>query len=384
MFQCLNLFVLVSLSVAVESLTGDISKPYNLSVLWINDFEQQLSWAPPQNLPNCTLNYAVTASPKDETERQTSMVKDNQKRYHLVMNGGFLHFSVQADCGDGRKSEWADHNITYQELVRNVNCSIRSSSKTNCSWQLASHAPDFSFFYQLRDESGGNEDTQLQECPSYTYTDGNRTGCDLQMKPIHAIMMVFNGTLNNKLVRNTFRIGDVTVRPPPLNWTVVEVGDAFNISWIPPDVIKLDDWSFIINYTECDENKSVTIKGQTSHQLPRVAHCQYHMAIKAVYEKYGTEWSDKKYFGADPDAVVYVVFILIPLMFAGLAVLAFVCCRRNKESIFPKVPEPRDLLSDISDNNNKITVRNLYVPAKEEEDCKITLVIDPQLSKSHS
>lgn len=175
-----------------------------------------------------------------------------------------------------------------------------------------------------------------------------------------------------------------TVRPPPLNWTVVEVGDAFNISWIPPDVLGLDLWKFRINYTECGENKSVLIPHRTSHQLPRVAHCQYHMAIKAVYKEHGTEWSDKKYFGADPNAVVYVVFILIPLMFAGLAVLAFVCCRRNKESIFPKVPEPRDLLSDISDNNNKITVRNLYVPAKEEEDCKITLVIDPQLSKSLS
>lgn len=27
---------------------------------------------------------------------------------------------------------------------------------------------------------------------------------------------------------------------------------------------------------------------------------------------------------------------------------------RNKDIIFPRVPEPRDFLSDISDNNNKV------------------------------
>ena len=29
---------------------------------------------------------------------------------------------------------------------------------------------------------------------------------------------------------------------------------------------------------------------------------------------------------------------------------------RNKERIFPKVPQPRDLISDIYDNNNKVNV----------------------------
>lgn len=84
----------------------------------------------------------------------------------------------------------------------------------------------------------------------------------------------------------------------------------------------------------------------------------------------------------DPNASIYAA-IIIPLMFAGLAALTFVCCRkyvksaplylaptvvpsfasdiylslyRNKENIFPKVPQPRDLLSDVSDNNNKVTV----------------------------
>lgn len=34
----------------------------------------------------------------------------------------------------------------------------------------------------------------------------------------------------------------------------------------------------------------------------------------------------------------------------------FFSLRRNKDVIFPEVPEPRDLISDISDNNNKVNV----------------------------
>ncbi|KAA8582426.1 hypothetical protein FQN60_006483 [Etheostoma spectabile] len=78
----------------------------------------------------------------------------------------------------------------------------------------------------------------------------------------------------------------------------------------------------------------------------------------------------------DPNAWLYAAAI-VPLMFAGLAVLGFVCFRKHKEHIFPKVPEPRDLVSDIFDNNNKSTVCNLYIPAEEEDNCKITLVEEP-------
>lgn len=87
----------------------------------------------------------------------------------------------------------------------------------------------------------------------------------------------------------------------------------------------------------------------------------------------------------DPYAFVYAA-IIIPLMCAGLAALTFVCYRkyvtsfcidfschlvciwyltlalyRNKDNILPKIPKPRDLLSDISDNNNKVTVFFLFL-----------------------
>lgn len=46
-----------------------------------------------------------------------------------------------------------------------------------------------------------------------------------------------------------------TVRPPPLNWTVHKTGDKFNITWSPPEIGNLSEWTFSIKYTECNENK---------------------------------------------------------------------------------------------------------------------------------
>lgn len=45
------------------------------------------------------------------------------------------------------------------------------------------------------------------------------------------------------------------VRPPPLNWTVTKSGKTFQIRWIPPSVLSLTQWKFLINLTECGETK---------------------------------------------------------------------------------------------------------------------------------
>ncbi|XP_070786347.1 uncharacterized protein [Enoplosus armatus] len=279
---------------------------------------------------------------------------------------------------------------TRRELVRDLQCYITSSKHSRCSWLPASHVPDFGFFYRLSNEDGSksihdNSLPLLRECPRYIDTGGVRTGCDLQANFTQAIHVLFNGTLNNTLVRNTFKkwVKD-DVRPPPLNWTVTKTGEKFIITWIPPDFVDLSHWTFVIDYTECKTPKVKTVEDETSLHLDLVPHCQYCMAIRAkeTRGKGETRESNTTCFDADtdPNALVYVA-VIIPLMFAGLAALAFVCCRKNKENIFPKVPEPRDLLSDISNNNNKITVRNLYVPAEEEDSCKITLVMDSEINQ---
>lgn len=212
-----------------------------------------------------------------------------------------------------------------------------------------------------------------------------KTGCYLPVTSQHSIDILFNATLNSRTVRNVFYRDLIKfVRPPPLNWRVEKRGDEFNISWDAPKVLELDQWTFIINYTTCNIPKMISIRGVTSLQLSRASHCKYSMAIKAESGDNGeTPWSDRKYFDAGSYVLVCLA-VIIPLVIAILTVLAVMCYQKNKANIFPKVPEPRDLLSDICDNNNKITLCNFKVPPVEEDSCKIALVIDPQISKPDS
>ncbi|XP_036968788.1 uncharacterized protein LOC119027565 [Acanthopagrus latus] len=382
--QRLELFVLSCL--VLTSHTSEVLPPQNVSLRWITSFEPQLSWAPPRHpVENCS--YEVEWSRTNQTDdRYTCIPKNLTWSEYTVMDGRHLYLAVRTICNDTH-SEPVELPVIYPELVRNLSCYIHSSNLTRCSWHRVSDIADFGFFFRLTAEDlsasiNNKSNPNLQACPEYV---GGRTGCNLQAKPTHAIHILFNGTLNNRLVRNTFKIWlKENVRPLPLTWTAIKAGDKFNISWIPPDFCELSCWTFKIRQTACNKSLHHDKFHVTSTELNVVPHCKNCMAIKVERSRAKeagreSEWSEEKCFAGEPNALVYAA-IIIPLMFAVLATLTLVCCKKNKDVIFPRVPEPRDFLSDISDNNNKITVRNLYIPA-EEEDCKITLVIDPLNNK---
>lgn len=377
--SCLNLLVIGFLFPSTESHSGQVLPPQNLSLVWRDDFNAELTWHPPQQaLSGC--KYRVQSDTNDSSERTT--VDSPPWTKYIVMEGGYLQLTVLTIC-NGNASEGVVLTHTYPELVKEVECYIVSSKHCKCSWEAGSRVHDLSFFYRLVKDDftvsvSDNSSSPLQECPSYIYDGDNRTGCDLEATIDHSIDILFNRTVNDSLFRNTFKKHlSGKVKPPPLNWTVTKVGGKFNISWIPID-IKLP-WEYLINYTECNKSKEKRAGRGISYQLDLVPHCQYSMQIRAQYDNHYTPWSEVKKFEPDTDsnAVVFAA-IIIPLVFAGLVILTFVCCRKNKDHIFPKVPQPRDFLSDIYDNNNKSTIRDLYIPAEEEENCNITLVMDPQ------
>uniref|UniRef100_A0A671UTK8 Uncharacterized LOC115589910 n=1 Tax=Sparus aurata TaxID=8175 RepID=A0A671UTK8_SPAAU len=308
--------------------------------------------------------------------------KKKKNECRLKRSEPYMDFSVASVFVCSLRCEHV--SLFFPELVRNLSCYVHSSKQTRCSWLPVSDAADLGFFFRLTAEDlslsiHNISRTPLRGCPAYV---NRKTGCDLQADTRHSIHILFNGTLNNSSVRNTFKIWlKENARPLPLNWTVIKAGDTFNISWIPPDFDKLSVWKFTIKQTACNKSMLHDVFEGTSTELNVIRRCENCMAIKAVRKVTGgeSEWSDVKCFGSEPNALVYAA-IIIPMMFAVLAALTLMCCKKNKDIIFPRVPEPRDFLSDISDNNNKITVRNLYIPA-EEEDCKITLVIDPLNNK---
>ncbi|XP_049923041.1 uncharacterized protein LOC126404091 [Epinephelus moara] len=383
-FQSLALVVLSFLSVTTEAQQGQILQLQNVSLQWINDFQTQVSWAP---VGNCSYyGYFKSFIPKN--------IANPWQRY-VVMEGGSLQLRVEATC-TGSRTYKATINRTYPDLVKDLECYLYAENKTRCSWNPVSpHVPDFKFFYRLIKEdftvpADQKPSFDIEECPLYHFNEGVKTGCDLDAGIQNDIHISFSGTLNNMLARNTFKIQLIdNVRHPALKWTVTKTGNKFNMRWAPP-AIRGPDWMFELKYTKCNETQTLEIKEETSFELLADPNCPYSMAIRAVAKTYRENsdnrrkipWSEVKHFGADtvPNGWLYAA-IIIPVMFGVLAVLMFVCFKKNKENIFPKVPEPRDLLTDISDNNNKYNVRNLYIQAEEEETCKITLLVDPLNSK---
>ncbi|KAM4565296.1 interleukin-13 receptor subunit alpha-1 isoform 2-T2 [Fundulus diaphanus] len=299
-------------------------------------------------------------------------------KHKVWMDGGFLGYSLITVCG-GNKSKQAVLEITDPDLVKELDCYVINSTQGHCSWSPVYDATDLRFFYGSEIQNSDDPPTELRECSSYSTTGGVRSGCDLPATPETFIEMVFNATLNDTLVRNTFKNNNLKVKPPPLKWDVKKSKDNFNITWSPPDMLHLQSWKFRLNYTVCDSKMNATFEERLSHKLDRVSHCRYCLSIEAMSNRGNSPPTDEECFDADQDLsfLVYVVIFVI----ISLAAVTFVCFQRNKENIFPKVPVPRDFLSDISNNNNQSPFRKLYIQAEEEENCKVTLVTNTQTNK---
>ncbi|XP_034531969.1 interleukin-13 receptor subunit alpha-1 [Notolabrus celidotus] len=388
MIQSLDLVFVCCLFLRVEPLIGTISPPTNLSLTWTSDFNLKLSWAPPSH-PMDHCRYEVKTKSNVKWSEDTTITNQTSLTRFRVLEGGLLHLSVRTVCGENR-SNWVSNKTPETALVKDLQCFIHSSKLTRCSWLNATKASDFHFFYRLEDlssnESYNNKSkTITQECQPYKDPGGIRTGCDLLAKTTQSMIIIITGTLDSKPFRNTFS-RKLHVKPPALTWTVTKTKKEFIIKWIPPEVLDLSDWKFVVNYTECNELKpEKEIPGETSLKLPMVSRCQYQMSIRAVADGRGeTPWTEEKYFDADTDPyrMIYAA-VIIPLIFAGLAAFAFVFCRKNKEHIFPEIPEPKFLITDIYNNNNN-KIHNLCIPEEEEDNCEITLVVDPQTDKLYN
>ncbi|KAM4611424.1 uncharacterized protein ACJ7VT_012112 [Polymixia lowei] len=391
-YPSLGLFVLFCLVSFAKCLTGQILPPQNVSVIWItgNEFCPTVSWAPPENISE-DCDYHLVLMSRDRWLDATL----NAHTPFMAMEGGVLDISLQTECGN-EESESVLRNITYSELVKDLECSQYSTTLTNCSWKPVPHVPDLQLFYRSENRDGTtvggrgkcSELNDIKECSLYQHRDGLRTGCQLQGSLLrHAIYFLFNGTVNNVFALNTFKRCPIdNVRPPPLKWTVTKDGDHLNVSWFPPDVSDLT-WTYEVNYTQCDERKNKLVKSATSILLIYDSNCKYDIAVKGVLEdneKGETPWGQVKSYGEDrnPYRSIYAAAVLIPVMFAAFAALAFVCFRKHKEKFFPKVPKPPDVLKDMLNNNKTMnSTGDLYIPA-QEEDCNISLVIEPQTTES--
>ncbi|RVE60180.1 hypothetical protein OJAV_G00178330 [Oryzias javanicus] len=378
MAPSLERIVLSFLLVFLEIASGHVLPPRNLSIRWINDFEPELSWEPPAHpMTNCTYTLIYRGQSEDSEESIAKLEKQKQILNNFQMGGGFLQWSVRTFCDSG-ESEAAVMTVIYPELVKDLQCYGYTATVTKCSWLPATNASDVGFFWTDVPDS-----PPVHEClPS---VQSLRRSCDVHISNDQEFNILINGTLNNMLVKNTF-LGDPlsAVRPPPLNWTVTKKNQKFKISWIPPNILSLTQWNFIITVKECGETKKLEVHDRTSYLFDVKDQCAYCMMIRAESSEGSSPASEEKCFDASGGnhGLLYAA-TTIPILMACMTTLTFVCCRKNKDKIFLKIPEPRDLITDTLDNNNKNSFNNLYVPLKEEQSCKISLVIDKQAGEPH-
>uniref|UniRef100_A0A8C6UG04 Uncharacterized protein n=1 Tax=Neogobius melanostomus TaxID=47308 RepID=A0A8C6UG04_9GOBI len=341
--------------------------PENVRLGWFKDLYEELSWTPPKHSQGCY--YKITSTPRDvqRTESARSWSSPWHNAYRIIQ-GGYLKISIQTVCN----SSWSEAVVVgIDDPDFELSCVILSSARTHCSWKPPDSAR-LSFFYSLQ-ISKDDMDT-LRECPSYNST----TGCDLQVKPNRQINVLLNGTLGNRTIRNVYKFDYLKLSLPPLDWAVEESKEQFLITWTAPEFSDLK-WNYKINYTACN-NTSYPETQERSFKLQRDSECPYRISMRGMTRfSGGTEWTPEKHYdkASGPNPLLFAV-VLIPLVLALLVVLTLLGCLKNKDRIFPKVPQPNsELFKDLMTNNNKINLPNFYFP-KAEEECPVTLVVDPK------
>lgn len=360
-----------------QARAGIVLPPRNVSALWVSDFTPGLRWSPPLQ-PDANCSYRVAATTKSLF---TNEVDVSPAFFSLlVMEGGSIHWNVTRVC-NGSPGEPRVLSISYPELVKDLACFLDSPRRARCQWSPGAPPADFRLYYKLVDECGvDSAPPALRECPSYVWTGGVASGCELPATVCHVAYVLVNGTVDGEPVRNTFRrqLAD-DVRLPPLEWRAEKMGNKLNVSWERPEVAVPDGWRIQINYTECGgARESLEIEGEVwSHPLVLDSGCPRAVAVRATSQSGATPWGEWRRFDADASPLLYMVAVVL-VSVAALVALACVCLGRNKDVIFRKVPEPFDYVSEIYNNNTQSVFHGLYI-SPEEEECKISLVVDEQL-----
>ncbi|KAL6490509.1 hypothetical protein MHYP_G00008540 [Metynnis hypsauchen] len=269
-------------------------------------------------------------------------------------------------------------------IVKNFTCVYYSHMKMNCTWSVISDAPDLQLFYRPHNESS------LKPCVSYIGKGHMRTGCHLYGKEFvnDAFFFLVNGTYRGLPVRSCFSReirNFVKVSPPKLNISLV--GKYLHIQSSPPD-FKSSCWVYSFGFKKCNEEEKFE-KQQWEFSLEYNEACHYTVRVQASYQycgKGGSDWSEPVHYGEnrDPVGLLKMTLVISPIIVACCLVVALVLCRRHKDYLFPKIPEPSLLVKDMLNNSKDkgLNVVNLYIPYEDVVEKKISL--EPKSTFLHS
>ncbi|XP_064787649.1 granulocyte-macrophage colony-stimulating factor receptor subunit alpha-like isoform X2 [Oncorhynchus masou masou] len=356
MYKCWGVFVLYYfVSFVATQPETELPSPRNVTFSWTNEFCWELSWSLLENVDSQRCKYHINMSWIGQKNLNRTKTETRLEECFPLMG----------------------------ELVTNFKCFLYTSKAMNCSWLLANQVPEdlqlYYGFFRLKNMS------MVSECNEYLYNGNQRTGCHLRGDFQMRIFFQVNGTLNGSSVRNTFEVNPhIHVQPIPLELKITEEGSNLNISWISPDIGHSHCWKYIINYTRCKMPESKSLEDKTWIMVNYDPHCQYRVRIKPIFLQWcgmgEGDWTEEEIYGKDGnrDWHLHVAAVFISVMAVIVSILVCFCIRKHKDKILPKVPKPTNLIGDMFNNNNEMSINeNLYIPAQEEVDCKITLVQYP-------
>uniref|UniRef100_UPI003AAD665C interleukin-13 receptor subunit alpha-1 n=1 Tax=Centroberyx gerrardi TaxID=166262 RepID=UPI003AAD665C len=386
--EVFTIIICTAMMTAVQCVADRLPPPERLSCEWTDGFWIRLSWQEPSGLGHCSVKYRINST---RSEISQSMSYNNCITTEEIGSAG-LRYTIETipnmSCGSRTTSRPLNCTIYPPvKLVSDFKCFLYSSGAMNCSWIPENQFPDLEVFYKLC----GNPKENLSKC-EHLYSNGMRKGCHLKGNlSTKDICILVRGTSNGATVlHNTFkRIPSRHVQTPPPKLTVTEQGDELTLSWTAPDIGDQLCWTYIINYSTCDESREEVVPGVVEKRRKTLSYdkrCLYKFQIRAVFDtkcgKGGSLISEVVSYGRDepPDPSLTVASIVIPAILSACVILSWYCFRRHRAIICPIVPDPSVIFKEMMMNRTKepkTTTGNLYIPVPEVvESCKLTPVAE--------
>ncbi|KAB5579458.1 hypothetical protein PHYPO_G00195280 [Pangasianodon hypophthalmus] len=374
--------------VGVDSLSGSLPPPENLSLSWDpRNLSVHIHWREPAGLDTkCKVNYTLAIYYEKCPPRQ------NTPNIHRTSDLSFNHpFSKEDEicvglttnpmvCENKPASKEVYKGLSPPlALVKNFSCVYYAEKKMNCTWTIVKNTPDLQLFYR---EVNKNKDS-LKHCLSYLTYGTMKTGCHLHDENLTTsakVYFVINGTGDNHLINNRFMIEiRVAVKPPKPKVSITQEGERLHFQASTPNFVAPQCLKYKYMYSKCNEKSEVVETEKNSTLVEYDTACKYAVRGQVIYSSYcggdvdiESDMSEPVYYGedGDPNLAFKVVMIITPLIVCCCLIAAIVLFRRNKDIILPKIPEPslffKDMLNSTSDGLSKsLGGGKLYVPVKE-------------------
>ncbi|XP_031956102.1 granulocyte-macrophage colony-stimulating factor receptor subunit alpha-like isoform X2 [Corvus moneduloides] len=270
--------------------------------------------------------------------------------------------------------------------IENFSCVIYNIFLMNCTWQAGRHAPaDTQYFLYWQN----SRDEEEMECELYIKDENGRNmGCIFQNVSIGTEKAYFlvNGSSKDSLIQfydEYIDLYKIEILTAPLNVTAHCTRDSAGciITWHPPltsHVEKAKCFQYEISIQNKDEPKE-------EKKLPHVRNDRYEfqnynekkryiLKIRAcganclVSSNWG-EWSEPIEFGQGKDYFIFVILFLIALGTISVTLLQYCLFKRycSYKSLFPPIPQPRDKLNVLTDEDIQTGYVNLPTKSHTEE-----------------